>query len=68
MRHTGLAGDYRFGRFLVYPQWQFRGGPGEQALTARLPVAVHIGPADPGDRWRRERLADRFYAVLGCRW
>lgn len=58
----GLAGDYRFGRFLVYPRWQWRAELGGQALIAHLPIAVHIGPADDSNRWRLgiERYGDKW--------
>lgn len=47
---VGVAGDYRFGRFLVYPRLAKSVSPGDTVLTADLPVT--LGWRDAGGRWR----------------
>ncbi len=56
----GLAGDYRFGEFLVYPRLTATLPAGGTELAFDLPVRVAW--RDPGDRWSLslERYGERW--------
>lgn len=57
---TGLAGDYRFGEFLVYPRLTATIPAGGTELAFDLPV--RLAWRDPGDRWSiaLERYGERW--------
>lgn len=57
---AGLAGDYRFGEFLVYPRLTATIPAGETEVAVELPVK--IAWRDPGRRWglELERYGERW--------
>lgn len=57
---VGLAGDYRYGEFLIYPRLRITVSLGGNELLLDLPVGVHLGA--PDGRWRLgvQRYGDKW--------
>ncbi|MDO8863761.1 hypothetical protein Q6D67_18875 [Haliea sp. E1-2-M8] len=70
----GFAGDYRFGSFMLYPQWRTAIALGQSSLQLNLPVAIALQAADGdwqlgferyGEKWGTlnsdRQIADKLY-------
>ncbi len=71
---VGLAGDYRFGSFTVYPQWRTAIALGQATLELNLPVAIELqstngswqlGVERHGEKWGTldsdRQVTDKLY-------
>ncbi len=65
---AGLAGDYRFGHFQLYPRWRLPPlALGNTELRLDLPVELSWGAVDGGWRVGLERYGDKWATLDGDR-